>query len=126
MIAGFGEEAADGQIDEYRVGFTLRQSPEVVYGIVWPLYGQEDEEGTPMEGPGAGGLLPAPLTPINEIIAHLNEAGVTHIKRINERMSPSIATTAARPCSPTLPASWCTRRCRKIRRRGPSTSTDGA
>jgi hypothetical protein len=84
VIAGFGEEAADGQVDEYRVGFTLRQSAEVVYGIVWPLYGQEDEEGTPVEGPGAGGLLPAPLTPINEIIAHLNEAGITHIKRINE------------------------------------------
>lgn len=83
VVAGFGEEAADGQIDEYRVGFTLRQSAEVVYGIVWPLYGQEDEEGTPMEGP-AGGLLPAPLSPINEITAHLNEAGVTHIKRINE------------------------------------------
>ena len=85
VIAGFGEEAADGQVDEYRVGFTLRQSAEVVYGIVWPLYGQEDEEGTPMEGPGAGGLLPAPLSPINEIIAHLNEAGITHIKRINEQ-----------------------------------------
>ncbi|MBD8530253.1 MULTISPECIES: DUF2863 family protein [unclassified Massilia] len=83
VVAGFGEEAADGQIDEYRVGFTLRQSAEVVYGIVWPLYGQEDEEGTPMEGP-AGGLLPAPLSPIDEITAHLNEAGVTHIKRINE------------------------------------------
>lgn len=83
VIAGFGEEATDGQIDEYRVGFTLRQSPDVVYGIVWPLYGQEDEEGTPMEGPLMGG--PAPVTPINEIIAHLNEAGVAHIKRINER-----------------------------------------
>jgi hypothetical protein len=85
VIAGFGEEATDGQIDEYRVGFTLRQSAEVVYGIVWPLYGQEDEEGTPIEGAGVDSLLPAPLTPINEIIAHLNEAGVTHIKRINER-----------------------------------------
>lgn len=85
VVAGFGEEATDGQIDEYRVGFTLRQSPEVVYGIVWPLYGQEDEEGTPMEGMGGDSLLPAPLTPVNEIIAHLNEAGVTHIKRINER-----------------------------------------
>ncbi len=85
VIAGFGEEAADGQIDEYRVGFTMRQSAEVVYGIVWPLYGQEDEEGTPMEGAGFGGALPAPLTPVNEIIAYLNEAGVTHVKRINER-----------------------------------------
>ncbi|GAB3405434.1 DUF2863 family protein [Massilia agilis] len=83
VIAGFGEEATDGQIDEYRVGFTLRQSPDVVYGIVWPLYGQEDEEGTPMEGPAVAG--PAPVTPINEIVAHLNAAGIAHIKRISER-----------------------------------------
>jgi hypothetical protein len=81
VIAGFGEELTDGQIDEYRVGFTLRQSPEVVYGIVWPLYGQEDESGTPMEG----GIAPVPVTPINEIVAHLNEAGISHIKRISER-----------------------------------------
>jgi hypothetical protein len=83
VIAGFGEETTDGQIDEYRVGFTLRQSPEVVYGIVWPLYGQEDEDGTPMEGGIAPG--PVPLTPINEIVAHLNEAGIAHIKRISEQ-----------------------------------------
>jgi hypothetical protein len=83
VIAGFGEEATDGQIDEYRVGFTLRQSPDVVYGIVWPLYGQEDEEGTPMEGPMTGS--PEPVTPINEISAHLNAAGIAHIKRISER-----------------------------------------
>ncbi len=83
VIAGFGEETADTQIDEYRVGFTLRQSNEVVYGIVWPLYGQEDEMGTPMEGPLTGD--PVPLTPVNEIVAHLNEAGVAHVKRINER-----------------------------------------
>jgi hypothetical protein len=82
VIAGFGEETTDGQIDEYRVGFTLRQSPDVVYGIVWPLYGQEDEEGTPMEGPMMAG--PAPVAPINEITTHLNAAGIAHIKRINE------------------------------------------
>jgi hypothetical protein len=81
VIAGFGEESTDGQIDEYRIGFTMRQSSEVVYGIVWPLYGQEDESGTPMEG----GVAAVPVTPINEITAHLNEAGVAHIKRINER-----------------------------------------
>jgi hypothetical protein len=50
VIAGFGEESADGQIDEYRVAFTQRSSPDVIYGVVWPLYGQEDEEGTPPEG----------------------------------------------------------------------------
>ncbi len=87
VVAGFSEEAAEGQIDEYRVGFTLRQSPEVIYGIVWPLYGQEDEDGTPIEGllnAGIGGL-DKQKTPIEEIIEHLNAAGVTLIKRHNER-----------------------------------------
>ena len=81
VVAGFGDEASDNQVDEYRVGFTLRQSSDVVYGIVWPLYGQEDEEGTPMEGPGT----PRPLAPIDEIVKHLNEVGITHVKRIGER-----------------------------------------
>jgi hypothetical protein len=87
VIAGFGEEAADGQIDEYRVAFTLRQTPEVIYGIVWPLYGQEDEDGTPVEGLAAIGIasLSKQRTPAEEIIGHLNTAGITQIKRIAER-----------------------------------------
>lgn len=87
VIAGFGEESTDGQIDEYRVSFTLRNQSEVVYGLVWPLYGQEDEEGTPPEGAlvGPGGELPKPVTPVEEIIGHLNAAGVTQIKKHSER-----------------------------------------
>jgi hypothetical protein len=81
VIAGFGDEVNDSQVDEYRIGFTLRQSPDVVYGIVWPLYGQEDEEGTPMEGPVHGGRPPAP---VDEIVKHLNEMGIAHVKRIAE------------------------------------------
>jgi hypothetical protein len=82
VVAGFGEEANDNQVDEYRVGFTLRQQSDVVYGIIWPLYGQEDEEGTPVEGPQGGDRPPAP---IDEIVQHLNEVGVSHVKRIGER-----------------------------------------
>lgn len=88
VIAGFGEENADGQIDEYRVAFTQRQTPDVIYGVVWPLYGQEDEEGTPPEGPlqgGIGGVIQKPVTPVEEITAHLNDAGVTVIKKHSER-----------------------------------------
>jgi hypothetical protein len=81
VVAGFGDEASDNQVDEYRVGFTLRQSSDVVYGIVWPLYGQEDEEGTPMEGT----VPDRPLAPVDEIVAHLNEVGIAHVKRIGER-----------------------------------------
>ncbi len=87
VIAGFGEETAEGQIDEYRVAFTMRQATDVIYGIVWPLYGQEDEDGTPVEGlvnAGPGGLTDQ-RAPLDEIIAHLNDAGVTHVKKHSER-----------------------------------------
>jgi hypothetical protein len=87
VVAGFGEESVDGQIDEYRVGFTLRQDTDVVYGIVWPLYGQEDEDGTPVEGlihAGIGGI-DEQRAPLDEILAHLNEAGITHVKKHTER-----------------------------------------
>ena len=87
VIAGFGEEAAEGQIDEYRVAFTMRQATDVIYGIVWPLYGQEDEDGTPVEGLVHAGIagLTDQRAPLDEIIAHLNEAGVSHVKRHSER-----------------------------------------
>ncbi|MES2148678.1 MAG: DUF2863 family protein [Pseudomonadota bacterium] len=86
VIAGFGEESADGQIDEYRVAFTLRQTSDVIYGIVWPLYGQEDEDGTPVEGLLHAGIagVDGQRAPLEEIVAHLNEAGITHIKRHSE------------------------------------------
>jgi hypothetical protein len=85
VVAGFGEESADGQVDEYRVGFTLRQESEVMYGIIWPLYGQEDEDGTPVEGLAGLGLDDTQKTPVDDIVACLNEAGITHIKKHTER-----------------------------------------
>jgi hypothetical protein len=87
VIAGFGEEAAEGQVDEYRVAFTRRADTDVIYGVVWPLYGQEDEEGTPPEGPLAGGIgaLLTPRTPVEEIVEHLTEAGVSVVKKLSER-----------------------------------------
>ncbi len=86
VIAAFSEEEADGQIDEYRVAFTMRQETDVIYGIVWPLYGQEDEEGTPVEGTGHPSLpgVPEQKAPIEDIVAHLNAAGIVHIKRHSE------------------------------------------
>jgi hypothetical protein len=83
VIAGFGEESSEARVDEYRIAFTMRQATDVMYGIVWPLYGQEDEEGTPVEGL-SGMTDGTPLTPLNEIIGCLNEAGITHVKRHNE------------------------------------------
>lgn len=85
VIGGFGEDAYNGQIDEYRISFTVRHEEEMFYGVVWPLYGQEDEEQSDTAAAsvsGAIGLEEAePTSPVEEIIALLKESGIVHIKR---------------------------------------------
>ncbi|MEB0140959.1 MULTISPECIES: DUF2863 family protein [unclassified Undibacterium] len=44
VIAACGVQETPGQIDEFRVSFCLRESGEVVYGVVWPLYQAEDQQ----------------------------------------------------------------------------------
>jgi hypothetical protein len=39
VVAPFFER----QVEEFRIGFTLRNQNEVVHGVVWPLLGAEDE-----------------------------------------------------------------------------------
>jgi hypothetical protein len=64
VIGGCGEI----EIEEYRVGFTARNSNDVVYGCVWPLFGREDDH---------------PDAPAQEEIATLlRELGVTDIRRL--------------------------------------------
>lgn len=85
IIGRFGEEASGGGVDEYRIGFSLYQLPDIVYGVVWPLYGQEDEE-ISIDTATANTGIRMPLgevqgiTPLEEILALLRECGVTHIK----------------------------------------------
>jgi hypothetical protein len=43
FVAGVGIE----RVDEYRIGFSVRGSEDVVHGTVWPLFGREDEESDP-------------------------------------------------------------------------------
>jgi hypothetical protein len=84
IIGGFGEDSPDGRIDEYRVGFSLRGNEEVLYGLVWPLFGQEDgdnpEDMPPLAVAGGLGRDDLPATPLDEILALLRECGVVHIK----------------------------------------------
>lgn len=77
VIGGFGDESTNDQLDEYRVGFALGKKPDIIYGIIWPLYGQEDDN-----NPDAP---PEIKSPIEEILGLLQEAGIKHIKRHNER-----------------------------------------
>jgi hypothetical protein len=81
VVAGFGER----RIDEYRVGFTRRGSNDVIYGVVWPLYGRENGEPGIDEEPQE---TPASDDPLEEIVALLKETGVTEVRRHAGRFEP--------------------------------------
>jgi len=89
IIGGFGEESSEGRVDEYRIGFALAANPEILYGVVWPLFGEEEEEDNePLEAPVSikalrSGVVPEsePATPIEEILTLLRESGVVQVKR---------------------------------------------
>jgi hypothetical protein len=105
VIGGFSEDPLSGRVDEYRIGFTLRQSPDVVYGLVWPLYGQEDEEEA---NEATLEVLISPedaavdgrQTPIEEILLLLRECGIVHIKRHNERFPVEFCEDCGAPLYP--------------------------
>ena len=66
VIAAFGADLPD----EYRVGFTLAKNPDVVHGVVWPLFGRE-------EGPEVDG-------PEEQIAALLRENGITDVVTLEQ------------------------------------------
>lgn len=76
IIASFGEQENVGQIDEYRLSFCLRNAPEVIYGVVWPLYQAEDQV-TAVNLDESGQLS-------GEIPSILQECGVSDIIQLEE------------------------------------------
>ncbi len=79
VVAGFGEE----RIDEYRVAFSIVDETEVAHGVVWPLYGREDE-----------GVRPGPL---DEVLAQLAEVGVTEVKKLQGTFTPEYCEDCGAP-----------------------------
>jgi len=79
VIAGFGEE----RVDEYRVGFYRDDEGEVAHGVVWPLYGREDENARP--------------GPIDDVVAQLNECGVTEVRRLTGTFTPEYCEDCGAP-----------------------------
>ena len=79
VIAGFGEE----RVDEYRVAFSLQGDAEVAHGVVWPLYGREDETARP--------------GPIDDVMAQLTDSGVTEVKRLSGTFTPEYCEDCGAP-----------------------------
>ena len=88
-------ENLNGQVDEYRIGFSLGENGNVIYGIVWPLYEQED-------GDAVRDLL-APdstQTPLEVVLAVLRECGIVHIKLHTERYAMEFCDDCQTPLFP--------------------------
>ncbi|OZI39772.1 hypothetical protein CEK29_16515 [Bordetella genomosp. 5] len=89
VIAGCGE----AQIDEYRVGFTARNSNDVYYGCVWPVYGREDEPAPGEEDEGVPDAM-------DQIAALLKEYGVSDVRRIPGVLPPEYCEDCGAPHFP--------------------------
>jgi uncharacterized protein DUF2863 len=79
IVAGFGEE----RVDEYRVGFAIAEDGEIAHGVVWPLYGREDEGARP--------------GPIDDLVEQLTQSGVTQVKRLPGTFSPEYCEDCGAP-----------------------------
>ena len=79
VVAGFGEE----RVDEYRIGFHLGDESEVAHGVVWPLYGREDEAARP--------------GPLDDVVAQLTECGISDVKRLTGTFTPEYCEDCGAP-----------------------------
>jgi hypothetical protein len=79
VVAGFGEE----RVDEYRIAFARGDEAEVAHGVVWPLYGREDETARP--------------GPLEEVLAQLAECGVNEVKKLPGTFTPEYCEDCGAP-----------------------------
>ena len=79
VVAGFGEE----RIDEYRIAFSVIGETDVAHGVVWPLYGREDENARP--------------GPLDEVTTQLAEVGVTEVKKLAATFAPEYCEDCGAP-----------------------------
>ncbi|TVO53440.1 DUF2863 family protein [Denitromonas halophila] len=74
----------DLQLEEFRIGLTLKNADQVVHGIVWPLLGAEDD------GPDV----------LAQIEATLRESGVTEILSLDHRFPMEYCDDCGAPLYP--------------------------
>ena len=84
VVGGFGDQSSATPLSEYRVGFSTTGSADLIYGIVWPLYGDEEGED---DLPGILAMMEQNRhkSPIEEILAVLQDTGVICDKHHHER-----------------------------------------
>ena len=97
VIAGFGDEANGMRVDELRISFSVNGNSDVYYGVVWPLYDDESAEeylsitNTRRTSPGAV------VSPVQQIIAVLRDAGVTSLQQVDTAFPPEFCDDCGSP-----------------------------
>jgi hypothetical protein len=86
VIAAIGEESGDYRVDEFRIAYSVGDSQDVVYGVVWPLYDEETAEEFMSSLAHLRPAPNAPLSPLQQIIAVLRETGITRIQQVQSLM----------------------------------------
>ena len=81
VMAPFHED----RLEEYRVGFTLADSNEVVHGVVWPLLGAEDDS----------------TDCVGQIEAVLEETGIGNVIALEQRFPLEFCDDCGMPMYPT-------------------------
>ncbi|GLR26646.1 DUF2863 family protein [Limnobacter litoralis] len=83
--ASVGAFVERGEIEEYRIGFSIEDSPEIVHGVVWPLIGEE--YGNEPDPVYEKDIQSEPDNPVirSKIEALLKDVGIRHIAVLEER-----------------------------------------
>lgn len=107
-IGAFADDASTGEIDEYRIGFSVGSDTDIVYGVVWPLFGPEPA-GVPLQPDEHERLLPAnapspvnaeKATPLEAILTILRQCGITQIKHHAEVFAMEFCDDCGAPLYP--------------------------
>lgn len=88
VIGGFVEVPEQDTITEYRIGFFLRDNPQILYGVVWPVYGAEEIQQTVekrLPSRGRGVPQKEKTAPLDQILALLETSGIVCEKLHLER-----------------------------------------
>ena len=96
VVAGVGDDANEMRVDEYRISFSVADNPDVFYGVVWPLYDDESGE-EELSIANRRGVQSVPVSPIQQIVGLLRDAGVTHIQHPDILFPPEFCDDCGSP-----------------------------
>lgn len=100
-IGRFSEQPESGRVDEYRIGFSLGQTNDVIYGVVWPLYGSEEANDEIIaRASDSATAVAEPETPLEQILSLLRECGISDIQRHAELYAMEFCDDCGTPLYP--------------------------